>query len=118
MVTEICDANNPQAWHHCKINMFVGCFEISISAIIVNKHVQSIGIFRTFCLPGGTCYGFQCFGGQKNMLGCGLLGGFCTHADTMKLLPPHNSLIAIWNRVQMPHTSSGTQCYSEATIPS
>ena len=54
--------------------MFVGCFEISISAV-VNKHVQSVGIIRAFCLTGGTCYDFQCLGSQKNLLGCGLLGG-------------------------------------------
>ena len=32
--------------------MFVGYFEISTNVIV--KHVQSIGIIRAFCLPGGT----------------------------------------------------------------
>ena len=51
----------------------VGCFEIGISVAV--KHVQSIGIIRAFCLPWGTCYDFKCLGGQKKLLGCGLLGG-------------------------------------------
>ena len=29
----------------------VGCFEISISVVV--NYVQSIGIIRAFCLPGG-----------------------------------------------------------------
>ena len=70
VVTGICDPNNARVWHHCRINM---CFEIDISVIV--KHVQSIGIIRAFCLPGG----------QKKLLGCGLLGGISTQADTIKL---------------------------------
>ena len=34
--------------------MFLGSFEIGISVIV--KYVQSIGIFRASCLPGGTCF--------------------------------------------------------------
>ena len=68
VVTGICDPNNARVWHHCRINM---CFEIDISVIV--KHVQSIGIIRAFCLPGG----------QKKLLGCGLLGGISTQVDTM-----------------------------------
>ena len=48
------------------LHMFVGCFEISIRAIAINnKHVTS-GLVTIFSAWGG--------GGQKNMLGCGLLG--------------------------------------------
>ena len=59
--------------HDTITELFKGCFEISISVIV--KHVQSIGIIRAFCLPGG----------QKKLLGCGLLGGISTQADTIKL---------------------------------
>ena len=38
--------------HDTITELFKGCFEISISVIV--KHVQSIGIIRAFCLPGGT----------------------------------------------------------------
>ena len=31
--------------------MFVGCSENGLSVIV--KHVQHVGIIRTFCLPGG-----------------------------------------------------------------
>ena len=81
VVTGICDPNNYQAWHHCGINMCVSCFEIGINVIV--KHVKSIGIIRNFCLPGGTCQDFECLGGQKKLLGCGLLGGISTQTDTM-----------------------------------
>ena len=37
--------------------------------------MQNIGIIGAFCQPGGTCYVFQCLGGQEILLGCGLLGG-------------------------------------------
>ena len=63
--------------------MSVGCFEITVSVIV--KHVQSIRIIRAVCLPGGTCYDFQCLGGQKKLLGCGLLGGISTQADFMEV---------------------------------
>ena len=64
-------------------HMFAGCFQISISAI-VNKHVQNIGIIRVFCLPRWRhLLLFSVPGGQKNLLGCGLLGGSSTQADTM-----------------------------------
>ena len=53
--------------------MFVGFFEIDVSVTV--KHVQKIGIIRAFCLPGGTCWDFKCLGGQKRLLGYGLLGG-------------------------------------------
>ena len=56
--------------------MFVGCFEISTSVIV--EHVQSIGIIRGFCLLGGNLIAW----GQKKLLGCGLLGGISTQADT------------------------------------
>ena len=49
--------------------MFVGCSEISKSVTV--KHIQLVGIDRAFCLPGWT---FQCLGGQKKLLACGLLG--------------------------------------------
>ena len=66
--------------------MFIGCFEISTS--VIEKHVQSIGIIRAFCLPGKTYSDFQCLGGQKKLLGCGLLEGgggvVSTQADTMQ----------------------------------
>ena len=61
--------------------MFVGCFEISISVIV--KQVKSIGIIRAFCLPGGLVKSFSDWGGQKELLDCGLLGGISTQADTM-----------------------------------
>ena len=38
--------------------------------IVIVKHVQSIGVVTAFCLPGGLV-----LGGQKKLLGCGLLGG-------------------------------------------
>ena len=62
--------------------MLVGSFEISIN-VIVNKHVQSIGIIRAFCLPGGTRQDIQWLGRQKKLLGCGLLVGISTQADTI-----------------------------------
>ena len=62
--------------------MLVGSFEISIN-VIVNKHVQSIRIIRAFCLPGGTCQDIQWLGGQKKLLGCGLLVGISTQADAI-----------------------------------
>ena len=60
--------------------MFVGCFEVNISVIV--KHFQGIGIIRTFCLPGRLVKIFSAWGGQKKMLGCGLLKGISTQADT------------------------------------
>ena len=36
VVTGVCDSNNSRAWHHHRSNMCVGCFEISISAVV--KH--------------------------------------------------------------------------------
>ena len=65
VVTGICDPNNPWAWHHCRINMFVGCFEIRIS-VIVNKHVQSIGMIRVFCLLGGLVKIFSAWKNRRN----------------------------------------------------
>ena len=53
VVTGICDSKNSQAWHHHRSNMCIDSFEISISVVV--KHLQSIGIIRVFCLPGGTC---------------------------------------------------------------
>ena len=46
VVTGICDPNNSRAWHHQRINMCVGCFEISESVIV--KHVESIIIIKAF----------------------------------------------------------------------
>ena len=54
------------------LDVFVGCSEISKSVTV--KHMQLVGIDRAFCLPGWTCWVFQCLGGQKKLLGCGLLG--------------------------------------------
>ena len=51
--------------------MFVGCSEISISVIV--KHVDHIRSIRAFGLPGG----------QKKLLGCGLLRGISIQAGTM-----------------------------------
>ena len=51
--TGTCDSNYSWVWHHRRSNMCVGCFEISISAIV--NYVQNIGIIGAFCLPGGTC---------------------------------------------------------------
>ena len=53
--------------------MFVGCSEISTNVIV--KYKQHVGIIWPFCLPGRTCSFFQCLGGEKKMLVCGLLGG-------------------------------------------
>ena len=53
--------------------MFLGISKIGISVIV--KHVKHVGIFRTFFLSEGTYQVFQCLGGQKKLLGCGLLGG-------------------------------------------
>ena len=64
--------------------MFVGCFEISLSVIV--KHVQNIGIIRPFCLLRGTCevFHFSAWGGQKKLLGYGLLErGISTQGNTM-----------------------------------
>ena len=44
--------------------MCIGCFENIVSVVV--KHVQSIGIIRTFCLPGGLV---------KILSVCDLLGG-------------------------------------------
>ena len=71
VVTGICDSNNSRAWHHHRSNVCVGCFEISINVIV--KHVQSIQIIMAFCLPGGGLVKY--LGGQKKLLGCGLLRG-------------------------------------------
>ena len=43
--------------------------------IVIVKHVQSIGVVTAFCLPGGDLLRFSVLGGQKKLLGCGLLGG-------------------------------------------
>ena len=61
--------------------MFVGCSEINI--VVIVKHVQNIEIVRAFYLPRGACSVFQCLGGQKKLLNCGLLVTFGTQADTM-----------------------------------
>ena len=52
--------------------MCIGCFEISVSVVV--KHVQSIGIIRTFCLPGGLV---------KILSVRDFLGGISIQADTM-----------------------------------
>ena len=57
VVTGICDSNKEFVIQiilkHGTITEVtcVGCFEITISVV---KHVQSIGIIRTFCLLGET----------------------------------------------------------------
>ena len=51
--------------------MFEGCSEISISFL------SALGDLR-FSVPGG----------QKKLLGCGLLGEISTQADTMELVIP------------------------------
>ena len=56
VVTGICDPNNSRTWHHHRINMCVGCFEISIGVIV--KHVESIRIIKAFCLSLGTWWDF------------------------------------------------------------
>ena len=61
--------------------MFAGRPEISINVIV--KHKQHVGIIWPSCLPRGTCSFFQCLGGEKKLLGCGLLGEISTQADTM-----------------------------------
>ena len=73
--------------------MFVRCFEISIS-VIVNKHIQSIGIIRTFCLLGGLIKIFSAWG-DKKLLVCCLLG--VDQADTMNVVECHVKL-ACWFR--------------------
>ena len=74
--------------------MFVGCFEISVSVIV--KHVQSIGIIRAFCLPGGIVKILSAWGGgQKKLLGSGLVGGeggVSTQANTIFLMLHSTSL--------------------------
>ena len=52
---------------------FPCCYEISINGIA--KRMQHVGIIRSFCLRWGTCSFFQCFGGEKKLLVCGLLRG-------------------------------------------
>ena len=52
--------------------MYIGCSEISISVIV--KHVRHEGLIKFFRAWGS---------GQKKLLGCGLLGGISTQADTM-----------------------------------
>ena len=61
-------------------DVFVGCFEIGIGAIV--KHAQHIGIIRAFVSL--ELIKFSEFGRQKKVLGCGLLGGeIGTQPDTM-----------------------------------
>ena len=57
--------------------------------------MQHIGVIREVCLPGveGTCYVFLCLREQKKSLGCGLVGGINTQADTMTV---QRSLLHIW----------------------
>ena len=52
--------------------MYIGCSEISISVIV--KHVRHERLIKFFRAWGS---------GQKKLLGCGLLGGISTQADTM-----------------------------------
>ena len=59
--------------------MFVGCSEISVS--VIGKHVQLVGIFETFCLPGDLLSFSVPGGDRKRLLGCGLLVGISTQAD-------------------------------------
>ena len=65
--------------------MCVGCFEISISVVV--KHVQSIGIVRAFCLPGGLVKILSARGTEEIAGLCfargGGGGGVSTQADTM-----------------------------------
>ena len=51
--------------------MFVGSFEISISAIV--KDIGSIGIIMGFLSAWGRLVTFSMSGGQEKLLGCGLL---------------------------------------------
>ena len=44
--------------------MFAGCSEIS--ECVIGKHVQHVGVIRSFYLLGGTRKVFHCLGGQKN----------------------------------------------------
>ena len=61
--------------------MFVGCYEISISIII--KQMQNVGIITAFCLFWGDFSSFAVPGGERKLLGSGLLGGISTQANTM-----------------------------------
>ena len=61
-------------------HVFVGYFQISVSGVV--KHVQSIGVIRAFvCLRGLVKISVP--RGKKKLMGCGLLGGISTQADTM-----------------------------------
>ena len=69
----------------------MGYFEIGISVIV--EHTQSIGIIRAFCLPVETCSDFKYLGGQKKLLGCGLLGEIITQGDTVTSSLTKNALL-------------------------
>ena len=56
--------------------MFVGCSEININVILIMLELSGLFVW----LEG---LSFSVHVGQKKILGCGLLGGISTQADTM-----------------------------------
>ena len=56
--------------------MFVGCSEININVILNMLELSGLFVW----LEG---LSFSVHVGQKKILGCGLLGGISTQADTM-----------------------------------